>query len=316
MFKPAEDTPLTAIALVELLKESGVPDGLVNVVLGTGEVGQMLSSHPDVAKVSFTGSVPTGKAICREAAATLKKVTMELGGKSPLIVFEDSDLDEAVSAAMMANFYSNGEVCSNGTRVFVQNSIMKVFTEKLVERTKKMKIGDPLDEETQMSALINEKHLKRVLEYIDIGKNEGAELLTGGEPAKIPGFEGGMYMSPAVFDACNDDMRIVKEEIFGPVACVLGFDTEDEVVKRANDTEFGLAAGVFTKDLQRAHRVVHALQAGCTWINNYNLAPVELPWGGFKQSGIGRENGRAGIENWSQWKSVYVEMGKIECPYE
>mmetsp|Transcript_8165 Transcript_8165/g.9367 ORF Transcript_8165/g.9367 Transcript_8165/m.9367 type:complete len:502 (-) Transcript_8165:943-2448(-) len=316
IFKPSEVTPMTALALGEVLKEAGLPDGLLNVVLGGRETGQLLTRHEDIAKISFTGDVRTGRAICKDASATLKKVTMELGGKSPLIIFDDADIDDAVSGALLANFYSCGEVCSNGTRVFVQNSIKEKFIEKFVERTNKISIGDPLLPETQMGALINEGHLQKVLGYVEIGKQEGANLLCGGDRVQLDSdFSKGAFMSPAIFTDCNDDMRIVKEEIFGPVACVLGFDTEEEVMERANDTELGLAAGVFTKDITRAHRVIKNFQAGCTWINNYNLAPVELPWGGNKQSGIGRENGTAGIENWSQLKSVYVEMGKIECPY-
>lgn len=317
LFKPSEDTPLTALALGEVLKEAGVPDGLYNVILGARETGQALSKHPGISKVSFTGSMPTGKAICRDAADTLKKVQMELGGKSPLMIFEDADINEAVSAAMLANWYSNGEVCSNGTRIFVQSSIKEKFVAEFVRRTKLLKLGDPLDMDTQVSSLINKAHFDKVMGYIEKGKAEGADLLCGGEAVKLGGdMSKGLFVTPAIFDNCTDDMTIVREEIFGPVASILSFETEEEVVRRANDTEYGLSAGVFTKDIQRAHRVVRDVDAGTTWINNYNLAPAELPWSGHKNSGIGVSNGTYGVDDWTQIKSVYVEMDKVACPYE
>jgi len=317
IFKPAEDTPLTALALAEVLKEAGLPDGLYNVVLGAKETGQLLTRHEGISKVSFTGEMSTGIAICEDAASTLKKVQMELGGKSPLIIFEDADIHEAVSATMMANWYSNGEVCSNGTRVFLHSSIKPQFMSELVKRTKKLKVGDPLDPETQISSLINHKHMEKVLSYIDAGKKEGASLVFGGERVPLEGdCANGAVVSPAIFDHCTDEMKIVKEEIFGPVASILTFETEEEVVRRANDTPYGLSAGVFTKDIQRAHRVIREINAGTTWINNYNLAPAELPWTGHKRSGIGVSNGTYGIDDWTQVKSVYVEMSKIDCPYE
>lgn len=317
LFKPSEETPLSALALAEVLQEAGLPDGLFQVLLGEGDVGRMLSRHEGISKVSFTGSKPTGIAICKDAADSLKKVQMELGGKSPLIIFEDADLEDAVSAAMMANWYSNGEVCSNGTRVFVQASIKDAFMRRFAERTGKLTIGDPMDTSVQMGALINKAHLEKVLAYVRLGQEEGARLVMGGQPLELPGaLAGGAFMTPAIFDACTDDMRIVQEEIFGPVAAVLSFDTEAEVVARANDTQFGLSAGVFTNDIRRAHRVVRDIKAGTTWINNYNLAPAELPWSGQKASGIGASNGSFGVDDWTQVKSVYVEMNAIDCPYE
>ncbi len=318
IFKPAEDTPMTALKLAEVLEEAGLPKGLFNVVLGPGSTGQLLSRHPDIAKISFTGEASTGKSICRDASDTLKKVTMELGGKSPLIVFEDADIDSAVNAAMLANWYSCGEVCSNGTRIFVHESIKPAFLETFVERTKRIKMGDPLDPDTQLGALISHKHMETVLSYVESGKADGATLVYGGErggPMLQAPFSNGAYVTPAIFDNCHDDMKIVREEVFGPLACILTFRDEDEVVARANDTPFGLSAGVFTRDIQRAHRVIAAIDAGTCWINNYNLAPVETPWGGFKESGIGRENGSSAVEHWTQIKSVYVEMGKVENPY-
>ncbi|MFH1797429.1 MAG: betaine-aldehyde dehydrogenase [Pseudomonadota bacterium] len=315
VFKPSENTPLSALALAEIYTEAGLPDGLFNVVQGYGDVGAALAGHPVVAKVSLTGSVPTGKKVLALAGSQMKHATMELGGKSPLIVFEDADLENAVSGAMLGNFYSTGQVCSNGTRVFVQKDLHDRFVDRLVERTKKIRLGDPLDPETQMGPLISKAQHDKVLGYIEIGKKEGATLAAGGGAPKLQGFENGFYVEPTVFTGVTDDMTIAREEIFGPVMSVLSFDAEDEVVARANDTEFGLSAGVFTKDMARAHRVAADLQAGTLWINHYNLSPVEIPFGGAKSSGIGRENSLEALRHYSQVKSVYVETGNVESPY-
>lgn len=315
VFKPSENTPLSALALAEIFTEAGLPDGLFNVVQGFGDVGAALVSHPVVAKVSVTGSVPTGRKVMGLAGSLMKHATMELGGKSPLIVFDDADVENAVGGAMLGNFYSTGQVCSNGTRVFVQSGIHDRFIERLSERTKKIRIGDPLDPETQMGPLINKSQHEKVAGYIQIGKQEGARLVAGGGIPSLQGFEGGFFVEPTVFADVADGMRIAREEIFGPVMAVLRFDTEDEVLSRANDTEFGLSAGVFTRDIPRAHRVIAELQAGTCWINAYNLTPVEIPFGGFKQSGIGRENGTAALAHYSQLKSVYVETGDVASPY-
>ncbi len=315
IFKPAELTPLTALKLAEIYSEVGLPDGVFNVVQGFGATGQMLTRHPGIAKVSLTGEVGTGKRVMADAAASLKKVTLELGGKSPLIVFEDADLDNAVSAALMANFYTQGEICSNGTRVFVHANIMEAFKEKLVARVSRMKIGDPMDPDTHVGALISREHTEKVLSYIEIGRKEGAEVIVGGDRPSDPKLAEGNFVEPTVFAACRDDMRIVREEIFGPVMALLSFEDEAEVVARANDTEFGLAAGVFTRDLARAHRVIAKLEAGTCWINNYNITPIEMPFGGYKQSGVGRENGSAAVEHYTQIKSVYVELGDVDAPY-
>ncbi len=315
IFKPADLTPLTALRLAEIYTEAGLPPGVFNVVQGGVETGRLLSRHPLIRKVSLTGAVETGKKVMADAAPTLKAVTMELGGKSPFIVFEDADLDNAVSGALMANFYSAGEVCSNGTRVFVHRSVKQAFLDRLTARVAKMVIGDPLDPSTHVGALISRAHMDKVLAYIAQGKAEGARLVMGGERLTAGALAQGHFVSPAIFDACTDDMSIVREEIFGPVMAVLDFDTEAEVVARANDTEFGLSAGVFTKDLTRAHRVIAELQAGTCWINQYNVTPIELPFGGYKSSGLGRENGRAAIEHYTQLKSVYVALGAIDAPY-
>ncbi len=315
IFKPAELTPLTALKLAEIFTEAGLPDGVFNVVQGDGRVGRMLTGHPGIAKVSITGEVGTGRKVMAAAAESLKAVTMELGGKSPLIVFDDADLTNAVSAAMMANFYTQGEICSNGTRVFVHRSILEPFIAQLAERTGRMSIGDPLDPATQVGALISTAHTEKVLGYIEQGKRAGARLVCGGGRPADPALASGNFVLPTAFADCSDDMAIVREEIFGPVMSILAFDDEAEVIRRANDTDMGLAAGVFTRDLARAHRVVGALEAGTCWINNYNLTPIEMPFGGYKQSGVGRENGWAAIEHYTQIKSVYVELGDVDCPY-
>jgi betaine-aldehyde dehydrogenase len=315
VFKPAELTPLTALRLAEIYSEAGVPAGVFNVVQGDHRTGEALVAHPGVAKVSLTGEVGTGKLVMANAAATLKDLTLELGGKSPLIVFEDADVDNAVSAALMANFYTQGEVCSNGTRVFVHEDVHAEFVEKLVTRTAKMRIGDPMDPDTHVGALISKDHMDKVLAYIAAGKKAGAKVLIGGGRPDDPGLQRGYFVEPTVFDGCSDDMSIVREEIFGPVMAILTFFDEDEVIARANNTDYGLAAGVFTRDIQRAHRVIAKLEAGTTWINNYNITPIEMPFGGYKQSGIGRENGLTTIGHYTQLKSVYVEMGDVEAPY-
>jgi len=316
VFKPSELTPTTAGKLAELYIEAGVPPGVFNVVLGGPDVGKRLVNHPDIAKVSLTGDVETGKRVVAASSKSLKHVSMELGGKSPLIIFEDADLRNAVSASMLANFYTQGEVCSNGTRVFVHESIAAAFLEALVPRVSQMRIGDPMNPHTDVGALISEKRLNKVLNYIQVGIKENARLACGGNQHSVPGCESGFFVEPTVFAECSDAMRIVREEIFGPVMSVLTFGDENEVVRRANDTHFGLAAGVFTRDLARAHRVVSRLEAGTCWINNYNLTPIELPFGGNKQSGLGRENGWAAVHAYTQEKSVYVELGDVDCPYD
>jgi betaine-aldehyde dehydrogenase len=315
VFKPSELTPLSALALAEILVQAGLPAGVFNVVQGAGDVGAALVSHPAVAKVSVTGSVPTGERVALAAAEGLKHVTLELGGKSPLVVFDDADLDNAVSGALLANFYTQGEICSNGTRVFVQRGVLAECIARLVARTGRIMLGDPLDEMTQMGPLVSERQLERVLDYVDAGRAEGARCVAGGGRASAPELADGFFVQPTVFVDVSDEMRIAREEIFGPVMCVLAFDSEEEVVARANATQFGLSAGVFTRDIQRAHSVIAALEAGTCWINTYNLTPIAVPFGGYKRSGIGRENGHVALDQYSQWKSVYVEMGDVEAPY-
>jgi betaine-aldehyde dehydrogenase len=315
LFKPAELTPLTAVKLAEIYREAGVPEGIFQVVQGEAATGRLLTRHPAIRKISLTGEVGTGKAVMADAAASLKQVTLELGGKSPLIVFDDAKLENAVAGALLGNFYSAGEVCSNGTRVFVHRKVRSAFVERLRERVAAMRVGDPMDPATQVGALISAAHMEKVLGFIARGRAQGARLITGGTRLTSGDLANGFFVAPTVFDACHDDMDIVRQEIFGPVMSVLEFETEDEVIERANATEFGLAAGVFTNDLSRAHRVIARLEAGTCWINHYNITPVELPFGGVKMSGLGRENGRAAIEHYTQLKSVYVALGDIDAPY-
>ncbi len=316
IFKPSEETPLGALKLAEIFTEAGLPDGVFNVVQGDGRVGAWLTHHREIAKVSFTGEVGTGKKVMAAAASSLKEVTMELGGKSPLIIFNDADLDNAVSAAMLGNFYTQGEICTNGTRVFVQKEIYAKFVEKLLERTKKNIVcGDPMNPATNFGALISKAHQEKVLSYIETGKREGAELLAGGHALSPDNSPNGYFVAPTIFGQCTDEMTISQEEIFGPVMAVLPFDNEDEVIRRANTTRLGLAAGVFTQDISRAHRVIHKMQAGICWINAYGASPAEMPVGGYKMSGIGRENGSETLKAYTQLKAVYVGLQPLESPF-
>ncbi|MDC0612228.1 betaine-aldehyde dehydrogenase [Vibrio sp.] len=315
VFKPSEETPLTALKLAEIYKEAGVPDGVFNVVQGDYRVGQMLTGHPDIAKVSFTGEVGTGKKVMAASAQTLKSVTMELGGKSPLIIFDDSNLDDAVSASMVANFYTQGEVCTNGTRVFVHEAIYDDFLKQLKERTEKLVIGDPLNLDTQIGALISKGHEEKVLAAIEEAKQSDAKLLVGGYKVTTDGLEKGNFVAPTVFFDCYEEMALVQNEIFGPVMAVIKFTDEADVVEKANNTRFGLAAGIFTKDISRAHRVIHKMQAGICWINTWGNSPAEMPVGGYKDSGIGRENGVETLAHYTQTKSVFIELGNFESPY-
>ncbi len=311
IFKPSEVTSLTALKLAEIYTEAGLPAGVFNVVTGLGSaVGQWLTEHPGIEKVSFTGGTVTGKKVMASASSSsLKEVTMELGGKSPLIVFEDADLDRAADIAVMANFYSSGQVCTNGTRVFVPRMLQARFESKVLERVKRIRLGDPLDDATNFGPLVSYAHMERVLGYIDKGRSEGARLLIGGARVTDGDYAKGAYVAPTVFTDCRDDMTITREEIFGPVMSILIYDDEDEVIRRANDTTYGLAAGVVTRDLNRAHRVIHKLEAGICWINTWGESPAEMPVGGYKQSGVGRENGLVTLGHYTRIKSVQLEMG-------
>lgn len=317
IFKPSEVTSLTALKLAEIFTEAGVPNGVFNVVTGSGaSVGQALTDHPHIAKVSFTGGVATGKKVMASASAsTLKEVTMELGGKSPLIIFPDADLDKAADIAMMANFYSSGQVCTNGTRVFVPAARKAEFEAKILERVQRIRLGDPTDENVNFGPLVSFAHMESVLRYIESGKSEGARLLAGGDRIIIGDYAKGAYVAPTVFTDCKDDMKIVREEIFGPVMSILSYESEEEVVRRANDTEYGLAAGLVTQDLNTAHRVIHQLEAGICWINTWGESDAAMPVGGYKHSGVGRENGVSTLEHYTQIKSVQVELGEYSSVF-
>jgi len=315
IFKPSEETPLTAYKLAEIFTEAGLPDGVFNIVQGDARTGQLITNHPEIDKVSFTGEVGTGKKVMSASASSLKEVTMELGGKSPLIIFPDMPVDQAVSGAMLANFYTQGEVCTNGTRVFVHEDMLEAFKAELKTRTEAMIIGNPMDMDTQVGSLINQGHMEKVLGYIEAAKEAGATLLCGGERYTENGCESGAFVKPTVFTDCTDDMPQVRDEIFGPVMSVLSFKDEDEAIRRANDTKYGLAAGVFTKDVSRAHRVIKQLEAGICWINTWGASPAEMPVGGYKESGIGRENGIETLRAYTQVKSVLVSMTDIPSPY-
>ncbi|KAH8884966.1 betaine aldehyde dehydrogenase [Thozetella sp. PMI_491] len=312
VYKPSEFTPLHAQSLAEIYREAGLPDGVFNVVYGAGEVGAALSAHKDIAKVSFTGQVSTGRKVAGQAAGGLKYVTMELGGKSPLIVLPDADVEQAVDGAMMANFYSSGQVCTNGTRVFVPASMKAEFEKTVLEKIKFVRAGDLFDPATNFGPLSSKVHHQKVEAYIRHGvEKDQARLLAGGvgQPDGVPTqLRQGYWIKPTVFTDCRDDMRIVKEEIFGPVMCILAYDTVEEAVQRANTTELGLAAGVFGKDLNKCHEVISQLEAGITWINSWGESPAEMAVGGWKQSGLGVENGRRGLEVWVRNRSTLVEM--------
>jgi len=313
VFKPAEQTPLSVLKLAEIFTEAGLPPGVFNVVQGAAETGSALVNHADVAKVTLTGSVETGKIVMAQAARSLKKVTLELGGKSPIVIFDDADIDNALNAAMVGNFYSTGQVCSNGTRVFVQRAIYDEFVKHLESRTREIKVGDPFDPETEMGPLVSREHYEKVLRYMTAAKTSGARHLCGGDA--VSELKDGLYVTPAVFADSDDDMEHVRDEVFGPLMSVLPFDNEDEVLARANNTSFGLAAAVFTKDINRAHRMAAGLQAGIVWINDYNVTPPEVPFGGYKQSGVGRENGLQAVEHYTQIKTIYTNLGDVEKTY-
>ncbi|MFW1807686.1 betaine-aldehyde dehydrogenase [Acinetobacter ursingii] len=317
VFKPSEVTPLTAFKLAEIYTEAGLPDGVFNVVQGAGrDIGQWLTEHPVIEKISFTGGVETGKKVMASAAgSTLKEVTMELGGKSPLIICEDANLDRAADIAVMANFFSSGQVCTNGTRVFIPKSLKSDFEQAIVERVQRIRIGDPLVMDTNFGPLTSFPHMEKVLSYIESGKQQGAKLLIGGERATDSSLANGAYVLPAVFTNCTDDMKIVQEEIFGPVMSILSYDHIEEAIQRANNTNFGLAAGVVTQDISQAHRIIHQLEAGICWINTWGESPAEMPVGGYKQSGVGRENGISTLNHYTRTKSIQVELGDYQSVF-
>ncbi len=305
VLKIAEETPLTGLRLGQICLEAGVPDGVVNVVPGFGETaGRALVAHPDVDKISFTGSTSVGKEIMRTAADTLKKVSLELGGKSPNIVFADADIDAAAKGAFHGIFYGKGEVCNAGSRLLVEESVRDRLMEKLLDRARKLHPGDPLDPGTRLGALVSAAQMEKVLGYMELAIKEGANPILPGGRGMAPGF----FVKPAIYDSVAPSMRIAQEEIFGPVLAVLSFKDVDELVEKANSTIYGLAAAVWTRDVAKAHRMARRLQAGTVWINAYNMISPESPFGGYKQSGCGRELGKYGVDLYSQVKSVWVSL--------
>lgn len=316
VFKASEITPLTALKLAEIFTEAGLPDGVFNVVTGGREVGSYLTEHRDIAKISFTGGVVTGKKVMAKAAeSSLKEITMELGGKSPLIICEDADLDLAADIAMMANFFSSGQVCTNGTRVFIPTTLKLAFEAKLLERIPYIHIGNPLDHAVNFGPLSSFPHMEKVLHYIEQGKKEGARLITGGERYTQHNCQHGAFVAPTIFSDCTDDMCIVQDEIFGPVMSILSYDSEQEVIQRANHTDYGLAAGIVTKNVSRAHRIIHQIEAGICWINTWGESPAEMPVGGYKHSGVGRENGLSTLLSYTQIKAIQVELSSFQSVF-
>jgi aldehyde dehydrogenase (NAD+) len=307
VLKPAEQTPLTALRFGELAIEVGLPAGVLNIVTGGAATGRAIVQHPGIDKIAFTGSTAVGKEIMRSAADTLKRVTLELGGKSPNIVFADSDLDGAVKGAINGIFYGKGEVCNAGSRLFVESKVRDEFTEKLVARAKKMQPADPLDPKTRMGAIVSQEQMQTVLGFIDAGKKEGAKLIAGGDRVSLDCSKG-FFIEPTIFGDVKNDMKIAQEEIFGPVLSILSFDDVEQVVEQANRNPYGLAAAVWTKDVKKAHQVSRLLKAGTVWINTYGLMDAALPFGGYKASGFGRELGAHAIEHYTEMKTVWLSI--------
>jgi aldehyde dehydrogenase (NAD+) len=308
ILKPASQTPLTALALGEIAVEIGLPPGVLNVITGPGSrVGQALVEHPGIDKIAFTGDTSTGKAIMRSAADTLKRITLELGGKSPNIVLADADIEAAIRGATIGIFYGKGEVCAAGSRLLVDRSIKSEFIDKLAARTRKMAPGDPMDPKTRFGAIASKKQLDTVLRYIESGRKEGASLVAGGARADI-GTGKGFFVQPTVFADVKPDMTIAREEIFGPVLAAIDFADLDEAIAKANESQYGLAAGVWTRDIKKAHYVARKLQAGTVWVNTYNVYDTAAPFGGYKQSGFGREMSAHALEHYTQVKSVWVDL--------
>lgn len=308
VMKPAEQTPLSALRFGELCLEAGVPDGVVNILTGMGDAGAALSAHPGVDKIAFTGSTGVGEKILRAAAPTMKRVSVELGGKSPNIIFADADLEKAVPAAAMAVFANSGQICSAGTRLFVQSSIRDEFMERVAAFTKTIKVGDPLSPDTQIGPVVSAPQMEKILGYIETAVSEGANRLAGGSRMTGDGYDAGYFIEPTIFSQVADDMTIAREEIFGPVMAAFSFETIEEVLQRANQTEFGLASGVWTRDLATAHRMAQGIKAGSVWINCYQMLDPGVPFGGYGMSGFGRESGPHHIDEYLETKAVWINL--------
>ena len=310
VLKPAEQTPCGAMELGRLIQEAGFPDGVVNIVPGFGETaGAALASHKDIDKIAFTGSTEVGKIIARAAADNLTKVSLELGGKAPNIVFADADLEQAVNGAMMGIFFNQGQVCCAGSRLFLDARVKDEFLDRFKEKAGRVKVGDPMDKNTQMGPQVSEEQLSRIKSYVDIAKEEGASVLAGGCPPQLEGdFQKGYFFQPTIFGEVKNTMRVAQEEIFGPVVSVITFEGEDDLIRQANEVVYGLSAGIWTKDITRAHRFAKSINAGVVWINTYNMFNAASPFGGYKQSGYGREMGKHALEMYTQVKSVWVDL--------
>ncbi|MGF9909728.1 aldehyde dehydrogenase family protein [Brevibacillus porteri] len=309
ILKPSQQTSLTTLLLGELIIEAGFPPGVVNIVTGSGrKIGEAITNHPNIDKIGFTGSTEVGKGIMKKSADTLKKITLELGGKSPNIIFADADLDKAIQGAFLGMFTNQGQICVAGTRLYVEKAVYQQVTEKLIAMAQKMKVGNPLDPTTQMGPLISKEHLQTVKNYIEVAKKEGATVLTGGNILQEGELAAGNYLEPTILTDLEENCTVVKEEIFGPVLCIMPFENIEEVIERANATEYGLAAGVWTQNLAIAHKVSNALEAGTVWVNTYLKSDNALPFGGYKQSGIGTEMGYQGIEAYTKTKSVLISL--------
>ncbi|NDZ17565.1 carnitine dehydratase [Variovorax sp. WS11] len=315
--KPAEQTPISTLLFAELVHKAGFPAGVFNVVTGAGETGAALARHPGVAKITFTGSTATGTAVMKSAADHIADVTLELGGKSPNIVFEDADIAAAVNGVMAGIFAATGQTCIAGSRLLVQRSVKDRVVSLLRDRVASIKLGDPLEMATEVGPIAFGQQLDKVMSYIDLGLQEGAQLLCGGNRPSSVDLKDGFFVEPTILDGVNNQMRVAREEIFGPVLSVITFDTEQEAVEIANDTSYGLAAGIWTKDVQRAHRVAHQVSAGSVWVNTYRVLSYNVPYGGFKSSGIGRENGMEGLSAYLQTKAVWLELtGQTRDPFK
>ena len=308
VLKPAEQTPLSTLRFGELAIGAGLPAGVLNIVTGGASTGEAIVQHPGVDKIAFTGSTAVGKEIMRSAAESMKRVTLELGGKSPNIVCADSDLDSAIKGAITGIFYGKGEVCNAGSRLFIENKVRDEFTEKLVGRAKKMQPADPLDPKTRMGAIVSQQQMQTVLGYIEAGKKEGARLVAGGNRISVDGSKG-FFIEPTIFSDVTNEMKIAQEEIFGPVLSIISFDDVEQAVDQANRNPYGLAAAVWTRDIKKAHHISRQLRAGTVWINTYGLMDAALPFGGYKQSGFGRELGAHAVEHYTELKSVWLNMG-------
>ena len=310
VLKPAEQTPVTAMELGKLIQEAGFPDGVVNIVPGYGETaGAVLAAHPDVDKIAFTGSTEVGKLVARAAADNLKKVSLELGGKAPNIVFADADLEQAVNGAMMGIFFNQGQVCCAGSRLFLHEQVKDEFLDRFKSKAEKIKVGDPFDKATQMGPQVSEEQLNRIKSYCEIATGEGATVLAGGcSPQLDEKFRQGYFFQPTIFSDVKNQMRVAQEEIFGPVTSVITFSDEEDLIRQANETIYGLSAGIWTRDITRAHRFAKAIKAGVVWINTFNMFNAASPFGGYKQSGYGREMGKHALELYTQVKSVWVDL--------